>query len=48
MTKATGFPCPVCGHTEADVIGYERNEDKCHVGIKLECLRCGHQWREGV
>lgn len=45
---AVGFVCPVCSCHEAEVAGYERNEDGCHVGVRLECRRCGHRWREGT
>ena len=47
-SRSLGFPCPICGCDEAEVVGYERNEDGCHVGVRLKCLRCGYDWREGA
>lgn len=48
MGNTVGFICPVCDLDEAEIRGYERNEDGHQVGILLTCKRCGWEWREGV
>ena len=38
---AVGFPCPVCRHTDADVVAYREAG-----GVDLSCRRCRWDWTE--
>ena len=47
MNLAVGFPCPTCGHEEANLLGIERNRNAEMVGFRLACTRCESVFREG-
>jgi len=40
MNLAVGFPCPTCGHDEANLLAIERNENAEVIGFRLGCNRC--------
>jgi len=40
MNLAVGFPCPTCGHDEANLLAIERNENTEVIGFRLGCNRC--------
>jgi hypothetical protein len=40
MNLAVGFPCPTCGHEEANLLEFERNRNAEIVGFRLLCTKC--------
>ena len=40
MNLAVGFPCPKCGHVEANLLGIERNQNAEVIGFRLGCTSC--------
>ena len=40
MNLAIGFPCPNCGHEEANLLALERNQNAEVIGFRLCCNRC--------
>ena len=46
MNLAVGFPCPTCGHEEANLLGIERNRNAEVVGFRLGCTKCESVYRE--
>lgn len=46
MNLAVGFPCPTCGHREANLIGIERDRNAHIVGFRLHCAKCESVFRE--
>jgi predicted RNA-binding Zn-ribbon protein involved in translation (DUF1610 family) len=40
MNLAVGFPCPTCGHDEANLLAIERNQNAEVIGFKLGCNHC--------
>lgn len=40
MNLAVGFPCPACGHRDANLLGFERNQNAEVVGFRLLCTNC--------
>ncbi|HEU5113262.1 MAG TPA: hypothetical protein VFU96_08065 [Acidimicrobiia bacterium] len=46
MNLAIGFPCPKCGHEEANLLAFERNRNAEVVGLRLLCTKCESVFRE--
>lgn len=46
MNLAVGFPCPTCGHEEANLLGIEKDRNADVVGFRLLCARCESVFRE--
>ena len=46
MNLAVGFPCPKCGHVEANLLAIERNQNAEVTGFRLGCTRCEAVFRE--
>lgn len=46
MNLAVGFPCPTCGHGEANLLGIEKDRNADVVGFRLLCTRCESVFRE--
>ena len=40
MNLAVGFPCPNCGHEEANLLALERNQNAEVIGFRLSCNKC--------
>lgn len=40
MNRATGFPCPVCGRAETDVLRLELSQVGQPMSIRLHCTSC--------
>jgi predicted RNA-binding Zn-ribbon protein involved in translation (DUF1610 family) len=40
MNFAVGFPCPTCGHDEANLLAIERNQSAEVIGFQLGCNKC--------
>jgi hypothetical protein len=40
MNLAVGFPCPTCGHEEANLLGIEKDQNAEVVGLQFLCTRC--------
>jgi uncharacterized Zn finger protein len=40
MNLAVGFPCPNCGHEEANLLALERNRNAEVIGFRLYCNKC--------
>lgn len=40
MNIAIGFPCPECGHQEANLLEIERDHRAQPVAFRLHCTRC--------
>lgn len=40
MNLAVGFPCPTCGHEEANLLGIDQDDRGVVVGLRLLCTRC--------
>ncbi len=40
MNLAVGFPCPTCGHEEANLLGIDKGLNGEVVGLSLLCTRC--------
>jgi transcription elongation factor Elf1 len=46
MNLAVGFPCPKCGHEEASLLEFERNQSADVVGFRLLCTKCESVFRD--
>jgi transcriptional regulator NrdR family protein len=40
MNLVVGFPCPNCGHEEANLLALERNQNAEVIGFRLSCNKC--------
>lgn len=47
MNLAVGFPCPTCGHEEANLLSMERNENAEVIGFRFSCNNCETVFGEG-
>lgn len=45
---ATGWDCPACGHTTAEVEGWVHYEDRTFKGMWLWCVSCENRWEQDV
>jgi transcriptional regulator NrdR family protein len=46
MNLAVGFPCPKCGHEDANLLEFERNQSAEVVGFRLLCRKCESVFRD--